>query len=433
MALLNCNQTQFTTKSINVHTRVLQRGFFNPWLYLRTSEVVPVYGLVCPERHKGITLFKQNACISVSQKGKILSKPSELIHPFGPAAHLFSVEDHRFPVGDELPEGTIACLEKRGMVKDLDWARIYERAQSVAKTRDLRRCRKLIAYINKRIEQLPKPIQYRSVFHQFSVLNSLYSNAILKPKQVICLEKLFLGVDILAILPTGYGKSLIYQLLPLMLFAKRALEERTNQQLCTDEVTSVLLVISPLNALINDQVRKLCAIGLRASAINIQPQQNIDDEIDCDVTELEQKTKLIKGYYNLLFAHPEALISSKFGKELVNSAIYQKHVCAIVIDEAHCILEWGDDFRQDYAKLSVLCAVFPKVPLLAMTATANKSDRRQIKESLGLHSCFELIANPNRKNIFYEKTFRYGQDIDAFEHICRPIAVDLLHMKIDFR
>ncbi|XP_028411860.1 uncharacterized protein LOC114534597 [Dendronephthya gigantea] len=267
---------------------------------------------------------------------------------------------------------------------------------------------------------------------QFSVLNSLYSNAILKPKQVICLEKLFLGVDILAILPTGYGKSLIYQLLPLMLFAKRALEERTNQQLCTDEVTSVLLVISPLNALINDQVRKLCAIGLRASAINIQPQQNIDDEIDCDVTELEQKTKLIKGYYNLLFAHPEALISSKFGKELVNSAIYQKHVCAIVIDEAHCILEWGDDFRQDYAKLSVLCAVFPKVPLLAMTATANKSDRRQIKESLGLHSCFELIANPNRKNIFYEKTFRYGQDIDAFEHICRPIAVDLLHMKIDF-
>ncbi|XP_028400775.1 sacsin-like [Dendronephthya gigantea] len=120
---------------------------------------------------KEITLFKQNACISVSQEGKILSKPSELIHPFGPAADLFSVEDHRFPVGDELREGTrLHVLEKLGMVKDLDWARIYERAQSVAKTRDPRRCRELIAYINKRIEQLPKPVKYRSVFHQVEFL-----------------------------------------------------------------------------------------------------------------------------------------------------------------------------------------------------------------------------------------------------------------------
>ncbi len=67
-----------------------------------------------------------------------------------------------------------------------------------------------------------------------------------------------------------------------------------------------------------------------------------------------------------------------------------------------------------------------------MTATANNIDRRQIKESLGLENCFELVANPDRSNIFYEKIFRHGQDIDAFEDICRPIAIDLLNMKINY-
>ena len=92
----------------------------------------------------------------------------------------------------------------------------------------------------------------------------------------------------------------------------------------------------------------------------------------------------------------------------------------------------GDDFRQDYRKLSMLCATFPNVPIIAMTATANKLDRKHIKDSLGLQNCFELVANPDRKNIFYEKIIRHGQDIDAFEDICRPIANDLLCMKVDY-
>ncbi len=182
----------------------------------------------------------------------------------------------------------------------------------------------------------------------FSVINSLYSNVILKPKQVICLEKLFLGVDILAVLPTGYGKSLIYQLLPLMLFAKKVLEESSTRCLTNkNDVTSVLLIISPLNALINDQIRKLLAIGLRVSTLNVfrQALSYDNEEIDCDVSELDKKEKLVNGYYNLLFAHPEALISSKFGRELVNSARYQENMCALVIDEAHCILEWYGIFQ----------------------------------------------------------------------------------------
>ena len=92
----------------------------------------------------------------------------------------------------------------------------------------------------------------------------------------------------------------------------------------------------------------------------------------------------------------------------------------------------GDDFRQDYGKLSMLCAAFPNVPIIAMTATANKQDRKCIKDSLGLLDSFELVANPDRKNIFYEKLFRHGQDIDAFEDICRPIAHGLLQMKVAY-
>jgi superfamily II DNA helicase RecQ len=71
----------------------------------------------------------------------------------------------------------------------------------------------------------------------------------------------------------------------------------------------------------------------------------------------------------------------------------------------------GDDFRQDYAKLGMPCATFPNVPVIAMTATANKLGREHIKESLALQNCFDLIGNPDRTNIYYEKVFRLGQYI----------------------
>lgn len=80
----------------------------------------------------------------------------------------------------------------------------------------------------------------------------------------------------------------------------------------------------------------------------------------------------------------------------------------------------------------MLCATFPNAPVLALTATANKLDRKLIKESLGLKNCTELVANPDRKNIFYKKVFREGQDIDSIENICRPIANDLMNMRINY-
>ncbi len=117
------------------------------------------------------SLFQQNACISVSQNGNVLAKPSQLIHPSYPAAELFSEQDHRFPVGNGLRNFNRLCvLETLGMVRDLDWAGIYERAQSIARTNAPERSRKLIEYINLRIGQLPKLGYYSSLLQRVKFL-----------------------------------------------------------------------------------------------------------------------------------------------------------------------------------------------------------------------------------------------------------------------
>ena len=79
-----------------------------------------------------------------------------------------------------------------------------------------------------------------------------------------------------------------------------------------------------------------------------------------------------------------------------------------------CSISRGDDFRKDYSSLSMLCANFPSVPVLALTATASKSDVAQVKESLNLKNPLEVFATPNRTNIFYDKVFHEGEDVDFF-------------------
>ena len=92
----------------------------------------------------------------------------------------------------------------------------------------------------------------------------------------------------------------------------------------------------------------------------------------------------------------------------------------------------GSDFRTDYGKLGVLCAMFPDVPVLAMTATASRSDMKCIQDSLGLKNCKHIVTNPDRKNICYKKIFRSGQDVDAIQSILIPIAKALQQKKIEY-
>ena len=185
---------------------------------------------------------------------------------------------------------------------------------------------------------------------EFAILNSAYNNIILKPKQVVCLETIYKGNDLMCILPTGYGKSLIFHLIPCLMYARNNKQDDSfvrwkSLGITAKEVSSIIIVISPLNALIQDQISRLGLSGLRASAISVKDVKNIPDEENFDSSydfdfKLCEKDQLESGLYHIVFAHPESLISTKFGRSLMLSEIYQKRVVSIVVDEAHCILDW---------------------------------------------------------------------------------------------
>ena len=149
---------------------------------------------------------------------------------------------------------------------------------------------------------------------EFAILNSLYCEVVLKPKQVICLEKIFLNLDVLAVLPTGYGKSLIFHFLPALLYAKK---HGVNVN-----ISLIIVVVSPLNSLIANQILRLDSSGIGATAldvrlsIEVEKEENdpVSDALVCDF-HLSDKDKLEIGHYNIVFAHPEALVSCAYGRK----------------------------------------------------------------------------------------------------------------------
>ena len=189
---------------------------------------------------------------------------------------------------------------------------------------------------------------FLSGLHQ-AVVNSSYWNIVLKPKQVFCLEKIYLGKDVLCVLPTGYGNSLIFHLLPLLLFFKRVYAEQPLEIKLVNSVPTIIIGISPLNALMHDQIRRLTNnnsgdICITASVINIKQGDDEDEDhvvLNCNLNDrCFEKNDLENGHYNISFSHPEALVSRKYGRNLMLNKIYQDNVCTVVVEEAHCILEW---------------------------------------------------------------------------------------------
>ena len=158
----------------------LVKQYFFPKIRTVTSthrDAIVCFGLdrILKENEPSLcSLFKQNTYIAVSQDGETLKKPSELIHPFGPASELFAREDHRFPMGNGLRDANrLYVLETLGMVKNLDWAGILERAKIVANggfPPKTELSRKLIKYLNKQIDELPKSAHYHRLLQQIKFL-----------------------------------------------------------------------------------------------------------------------------------------------------------------------------------------------------------------------------------------------------------------------
>jgi ATP-dependent DNA helicase RecQ len=190
-----------------------------------------------------------------------------------------------------------------------------------------------------------------------------------RPLQQEIVESALAGRDVLALMPTGAGKSLCYQLPAALL-------------------PGVTIVVSPLIALMKDQVDALDATGIPAAYVN------------SSVTYDEQQSRIHaarSGTTKLLYIAPERLAVPGFLR-----ALSELNVSLFVIDEAHCISEWGHDFRADYRNLSVLRERLPAVPIMALTATANTRVEQDIIEQLRLSAPAVFRASFDRPNLTYQ-------------------------------
>jgi ATP-dependent DNA helicase RecQ len=202
-----------------------------------------------------------------------------------------------------------------------------------------------------------------------TTLKTVFGYDSFRPLQETCIQSVLNRQDTVLIMPTGGGKSICYQIPALLL-------------------PGLTIVISPLISLMQDQVSQLKSLGVQAEVLNSS----------LSFEEYTRNTSRIRsGKTKLLFCAPETLFKDEI-LDLLDSC----RVNGITIDEAHCISEWGHDFRQEYRRIKDLRSRFPQAVFLAVTATATIRVRRDIITNLGLCNPQELVASFNRDNLFYE-------------------------------
>lgn len=200
------------------------------------------------------------------------------------------------------------------------------------------------------------------------VLKKIFGYDDFRGHQLEIIRALIDGHDVLTLMPTGGGKSLCYQIPSLIR-------------------SGVGVIVSPLIALMQDQVDALKLIGVRAAFLNSSQTSEQQAEI---------KDLLLKGALDLLYIAPERLLAPSTIELLANADL-----ALFAIDEAHCVSQWGHDFRPEYRQLSQLAEYFPHVPRIALTATADQKTREEIVEQLRLTNAHQFVASFDRPNICY--------------------------------
>lgn len=211
---------------------------------------------------------------------------------------------------------------------------------------------------------MPKPLT-----KQLAILNRIYGYPEFRGQQEEIISEVIYGKSAFVLMPTGGGKSLCYQI----------------PALCLD---GVAIIISPLIALMQDQVSALQEMGIKAEAINSSASF---DKISNIVNAMQN------NQIKMVYVAPERLLNESFLQVLENTPI-----SLFAIDEAHCVSQWGHDFRPDYVRLSFLAQKFPNVPRIALTATADAPTRKDIIEKLNLKNSKTFIDGFDRPNIYYE-------------------------------
>ena len=199
----------------------------------------------------------------------------------------------------------------------------------------------------------------------FEVLKRHFGYDSFRPNQEEIIRHVMAGHDALVLMPTGGGKSICYQIPALAL-------------------PGITIVISPLLSMMKDQVETLKANGIEAEALNSGNDSTADMLI---------RRKCLSGRVKLLYISPEKLLAE------MGYLLRHLQISLFAIDEAHCISQWGHDFRPEYTQLGVLRENFPDTPVMALTATADKITRHDIIEQLKLKDAREFIASFDRPNL----------------------------------
>lgn len=201
-----------------------------------------------------------------------------------------------------------------------------------------------------------------------AILKSTFGYDHFRHSQAEIIQQLLQGNDALVLMPTGGGKSLCFQIPALIL-----------------EGTAI--VVSPLIALMQDQVQALQQMGIRAAFLNSTLNMNETREIE---------DQLLNNQLDLLYIAPERLLGNQ-----TLELLRQCRLSLFAIDEAHCVSQWGHDFRPEYQQLKILHQQFPQVPRIALTATADQRTRHEIVQQLNLESAQIFINSFDRPNIQY--------------------------------
>jgi ATP-dependent DNA helicase RecQ len=207
------------------------------------------------------------------------------------------------------------------------------------------------------------------------ILRNTFGYPSFRGQQQAIVEHLGEGGDALVLMPTGGGKSLCYQI-PALLRQGTA------------------IVVSPLIALMQDQVDALREAGVAAAYLNSSLAAEAQREVE---------RQLLTGELNLLYVAPERLLTARF-----LDLLERTEVALFAIDEAHCVSQWGHDFRPEYRELAILPQRFPAVPRIALTATADPRTREEIVERLALQNARQFISSFDRPNIGYRVGLRHN-------------------------
>jgi len=231
-------------------------------------------------------------------------------------------------------------------------------------------------------------------FTPLQTLQDIFGYSDFRTHQCEIIETLIEGRDAFVLMPTGGGKSLCYQVPAL-------------------HRDGVAIVVSPLISLMKDQVDTLVANGVRAAFYNSSLKA---EEARTILSQLHD------GELDLLYVAPERLLNDGFLRRLE-----ELKIALFAIDEAHCVSQWGHDFRPEYVQLGQLRKIFPAVPMIGLTATADPQTRQDVLDRLGLQDAQQFVSGFDRPNIRYtviekQKPFDQllGMGIRKRRGLCMP-------------